>query len=63
MTAIIRMNDRFVNCYSDDFKRKVVEERLKHGTPKDQLRAKYGIKGKSAILDWIRKFGVPKKSP
>lgn len=34
----------------------VVREHLELGTPKDQLRAKYGIKGKSAILDWMRTF-------
>lgn len=43
--------------YTDSFKRSVCEEHLKTGIPKDHLKEKYGIKGKSAILYWMRKFG------
>ena len=51
------------NFYSDEFKRMVVREHLEFGTPKDQLRAKYGIKGKSAILNWMRKFAAINEEP
>jgi transposase len=43
--------------FTDLFKRSVCEEHLRTGVPKDQLKEKYGIKGKSAILNWMRKFG------
>lgn len=43
--------------YSESFKRSVCEEHLRTGIPKDRLKEKYGIKGKSAILYWIRKYG------
>lgn len=46
-----------MTVYPEWFKRKVCEEHLKKGIPKDHLMAKYGIKGKSAILNWLRKFG------
>ncbi len=44
------------NYYSDEFKKSVVKEVLSGLLRKDEARRKYGIKGKSAILDWIRKF-------
>jgi transposase len=42
----------------DDFKRKVVKEYERGGVTKEQLRRKYGIRGKSAILQWCRLFGT-----
>lgn len=42
---------------SDEFKRKVVQEVLSGSLTKQEARFKYGIKGKSAVLTWIRKFG------
>jgi len=45
-----------VNHYSDEFKRSVVKEVLENRISKDEARRRYGIKGKSAVLDWIRKF-------
>ena len=45
-----------VNYYSDEFKKGVVDEVLKGVFSKEEARCKYGIKGSSAILNWIRKF-------
>jgi len=58
MSTCIRTKTSDVSFYSDEFKRKVVQEHLMYGTPKDQLRIKYGIKGKSEILKWMRKFEI-----
>jgi transposase-like protein len=59
-----------VNYYSDEFKKSVVDEVLKGFLSKEEARHKYGIKGSSAVLNWIRKFGgdktksmKPKKNP
>lgn len=49
------MNEK-VNYYTDDFKKKVVHEVLLGHISKEAARACYGIKGKSVILEWIRKF-------
>ena len=43
--------------YSESFKRQVVREFEKGASNKDQLQHKYGIKGKSRVLDWCRKYG------
>jgi len=43
--------------YSEVFKRQVVREYEQGLMNKDQLKQKYGIKGKSRILDWCRKYG------
>jgi transposase len=45
-----------VNYYSDEFKKGVVDEVLKGVFSKEEARSKYGIKGNSAVLNWIRKF-------
>lgn len=45
-----------VNYYSDVFKQSVVNEVLNGLIKKDEARRKYGIKGKSAVLNWMRKF-------
>jgi transposase-like protein len=59
-----------VNYYSDEFKKSVVDEVLKGVLNKEEARYKYGIKGSSAVLNWIRKFDgnqsktkMPKKNP
>jgi len=46
-----------VNYYSDEFKKYVVNEVLSGHIGKDEARRRYKIKGKSAVLNWIRKFG------
>ncbi|NML22358.1 IS3 family transposase [Pseudoflavitalea sp. G-6-1-2] len=43
--------------YSESFKRQVVREFERGGVSKDALQVKYGIKGKSRVLDWCRKYG------
>jgi transposase-like protein len=45
-----------VNYYSDEFKKTVVNEVLSGRMCKEEARRWYGIKGKSSILYWIRKF-------
>jgi transposase len=43
--------------YSESFKIKVVKE-IEHGLlTKEHARKRYGIKGKSAVLYWCRKYG------
>ena len=44
--------------YSDDFKFHVVSEVLSGKITKEEARRQYGIKGKSTVLKWMRKFGV-----
>jgi len=43
--------------YSEAFKRRVVQEYEQGKMNKDQLMVKYGIKGKSVVLEWCRKYG------
>ncbi|MDV6169774.1 IS3 family transposase [Flavobacterium sp. DG1-102-2] len=43
--------------YSEAFKRAVVREYERGILNKDQIKAKYGIGGKSRVLDWCRKYG------
>jgi transposase-like protein len=48
----------YVNHYSEEFKLKVVHEVLRGEISKEGCRKKYGIKGHSTVLKWIRKFGL-----
>lgn len=43
--------------YSESFKKQVVREYEKGAFNKKQIQVKYGIKGKSRLLDWCRKYG------
>jgi len=43
--------------YSEAFKRAVVGEYERGILNKSQIKAKYGIGGKSRVLDWCRKYG------
>ena len=43
--------------YSEAFKKQVVQEFEKGLLNKDQLQSKYGIAGKSRVLEWCRKYG------
>jgi len=49
-----------VNYYTDEFKKKVVNEVLKGLISKEEARRRYGIRGNSAVLNWIRKFDTTK---
>lgn len=50
------MEPKQVNSYSDEFKLKVISEVISGQYSKEAARRIYGIKGKSAVLQWIRKF-------
>ncbi len=60
---------REVTHYSDEFKKSVIKEVLSGQICKDEARRRYGIKGKSTVLNWIRNFdtsqtnGMKKKLP
>lgn len=43
--------------YSESFKIKVVKEVESGVITKEQARRRYGIRGKSAVLNWCRKYG------
>lgn len=43
--------------FSIAFKKQVVREFEQGGVTKDQLMEKYGIGGKSRVLDWCREYG------
>jgi transposase-like protein len=45
------------NSYSESFKIKIVKEVESGVITKEQGRRKYGIRGKSAVLNWCRKYG------
>lgn len=50
------MKKRENSHYSPDFKFRVVQDVLQGKYSKEEARKIYGIKGKSAILYWIRQF-------
>lgn len=50
--------NREMKYYSQSFKRSVVEEVLSGKLTKEQARRKYDLGGKSAVLNWMRKFGL-----
>jgi transposase-like protein len=50
---MIRINRKI----SDDFKRKVVLEVLAGNLSKEEARRAYDVRGKSAVTDWVRRFG------
>jgi transposase-like protein len=43
--------------FSESFKRQIVREYESGLLNKDQLKRKYGLGGKSTVLDWCRKYG------
>ena len=49
--------------YSEAFKRAVMQEVLDGTITKEEARRKYGIKGKSTVLKWLRKYGYAKAPP
>ena len=51
---------RKVNNYTDDFKLKVVHDYLMTDATVSEIQQKYGIKSRSCIPDWVRKFGLKK---
>jgi transposase-like protein len=53
----MNVETKIIPVYSESFKREVVKEFLEGKLSKIQLRRKYNIGGKSAILTWMRQFG------
>ncbi len=51
--------------YSDRYKLRIVQEVLSGSIGKEAVQRKYGIKGHSAIINWMRSFGIkePLKRP
>jgi len=49
-----------VNYYTDEFKQKVINEVLNGLISKEEARRRYGIRGKSTVLKWMRKFEASK---
>lgn len=56
MSTTNRIMIKEFTLYSEEFKKKVVNEVLSGDICKEEARRRYGIKGNSAILNWIRKF-------
>jgi transposase-like protein len=52
-----QIDGKIIQIYSEEFKRKVIDEYLSTGIPKMDLLRKYGIKTKSGIQRWMKKFG------
>lgn len=48
--------------FSDVLKLQIIQEVVSGSLSKEEARRKYEIKGKSAILKWMRKFGYVAKS-
>ncbi len=48
---------KFESRYTEAFKRKVIEDYLETGTPKERLLVKYGIAYKGAFQAWMPKLG------
>jgi transposase-like protein len=49
---------RKVNSYTDDFKLKVVQDYLMSDATVSEIQKKYGIRSRSCISDWVRKYGL-----
>ena len=57
MNAKFEKVNKDIQIYPEKFKRKVIEEYLAGGCTKMELLRKYGIKTKSGIQRWMKKFG------
>jgi transposase-like protein len=49
--------EKTIRTISNDFKRKVVLEVMSGKLTKEAARRVYDVRGKSAITDWVRRFG------
>jgi len=54
---------RIPQIYSEPFRRKVIEEYLSSNVSKMSLLRKYGIKSKSGIQRWMKRYGYQEKQP
>jgi transposase-like protein len=57
LKKVLQIPLRTYCSYSESFKIKVVKEVESGVITKEQARRRYGIKGKSAVLNWCRKYG------
>ena len=46
------------NYFSEEEKLRIIQEVLSGRISKEEARSKYEIKGHSAILNWMRSFGI-----
>jgi transposase len=53
----VPLKESFTVSYSEAFKRKVVMEVENGLLSKDGAKYRYGIRGKSEVLEWCRQFG------
>ena len=49
---------RKVNSYTDDFKLKVARAYVLSDATVSEIQEKNGIKSRSSVSDWVRKFGL-----
>jgi transposase len=49
---------RKVNQFPDELKFKIVQEYVQSSISKKDLMQKYGVRGNSCIMNWMRKFGL-----
>ena len=49
--------------FSDAFKLGVIQQVISGAMTKEQAKTHYGIKGNSAILNWMRAFGYSEQAP
>ena len=49
---------RKVNSYTDDFQLKVAKAYVLSDATVSEIQEKYGIKSRSSVSDWVRKFGL-----
>lgn len=47
-----------VNFYTDEFKLQVIKEVISGKITKEQAKRIYQLGGNSAVLNWMRKFGI-----
>jgi len=59
----MNLQTKVTQIYSESFKRSVIEEFLEGHLSKIELRRKYNIGGKSAILHWMRQLGYSSHNP
>jgi transposase len=59
----MHLQTKVTQIYTESFKRSVIEEFLEGSLSKIELRRKYNIGGKSAILTWMRQLGYSNYNP
>lgn len=52
-----RFTPQIRQVFSEEFKRMVCATYMGSNSSKEEIRIKFGIKGKSSLLYWLRKFG------